>query len=359
MKTNLRLKMENSEYGFAQNFWYHLIAPAVIVILALVLGLCFNFNLGLDFRGGTIATVVIEEDLSISKNYKDVKAKLDQVLSENEINGLVYQKETTNYYGDAIIVRFNRIDDNTREALEQDLIEAFHSTSDQDDLERFVKVDNFEGNVDSAVLTSTILAVLLTIVCVMIYLWIRLGTTAAFLSLFISLFDLIITTSLVIILRIQVEISTIIALAFISLYSLLNTYLFASDVNSNTRKEKYAKSTIKEIANISIKQSLVQKLSIALILLIFVLLLGVIPTYQVRCLTLPCLIGIIVVFLSSIFITPGFWSFTYIKRKVSNKNQKQNKQVIEETKLSEDITKEPEVIVETETKETDVKSSAN
>ena len=93
MKTSLRTKMENSKYSFAQNFWYHLIAPAFIVVLALILGLCFNFNLGLDFRGGTVATVVVEEDLSVDKNYNDVKTKLDKVLSDNNIDGLVYQFE--------------------------------------------------------------------------------------------------------------------------------------------------------------------------------------------------------------------------------------------------------------------------
>ncbi len=352
MKTSIRSKMENSKYKFAQNFWYHLIAPLCIIVLALILALCFNFNLGLDFKGGTVATVVVEEDLSVSENYSNVKTTIDEILSQNGIDGLVYQKETTNYYGDAIIVRFNRIDDTAREELRQDLIQEFHSEASQDDLERFVKVDNFEGNVDSAVLTSTILAVLVAIICTMVYLWIRHGTTAAFLSLFVVIFDLVISTSLVVIVRIPVEMSTIIALAFVSMYSVITTYLFVNDVNSNIKQEKYSKLDKNEIANITTKRGIIQKLSISLILLIFVLLLGVVPTYQVRSLTVPCLIGIIVVFLTSLFITPGFWSLTYMKRRISTKSQKQTKQVVEEPKLAEeDITKEPEVIVETEEKE--------
>ena len=358
MKTNLRKKIENSKYGFVQNFWYHLIAPLCIIVLALVLALCFNFNLGLDFRGGTVATVVVDEDLSISENYNKAKQTLDEVLAQNDINGLVYQKETTNHYGDAIVVRFERVDDDVRDMLRNDLIKAFHSQTAEDDLEKFIQVDNFEANVDPAIMTSTLLAVLVAIVCSMIYVWIRHGTTAGFLSLFICLFDLVISTSLVVIVRAVVEMSSIIALGFVMLYSLLNTLLFVSDANANLKQEKFAKSSIQEVANVTTKKGIILKLSIALILLMFVLLIGVVPAYQVRSLSLPCLIGVIEVFLSSLFITPGLWSLTYIKRKT--KTPKQDAKVIKEEKLAEeDITKQPEVIVETEENENKSEKSAS
>lgn len=358
MKTNLRNKIENSNYGFVQNFWYHLIAPLFIIVLALVLTLCFNINLGLDFRGGTVATVIVDEDLSISENYNKAKTTLDEVLSQNNVHGLVYQKETTNYYGDAIVVRFARVDADVIDSLRNDLIQAFHSQTAQDDLEKFVQVDNFEANVDPAVLTSTALAVLVAIICSMIYIWIRHGTTAGFLSLFISILDIVITISLVFALRIPIEMSSIIALAFVAVYSIINTYLFVNDANSNVKQEKYAKSSIQEIANITTRYGIIKKLSIALIMILFVLLIGVIPAYQVRSLSLPCLIGVIEVFLSSLFITPGLWSLTYIKRK-NLKTQKQDKQVIKEDKLAEeDITKQPEVIVETEENENKTEKSA-
>ncbi len=357
MKTSLRTKMENSKYSFAQNFWYHLIAPAFIVVLALILGLCFNFNLGLDFRGGTVATVVVEEDLSVDKNYNDVKTKLDKVLSDNNIDGLVYQVESTDYYGYAIVVRFNRIDDSLRDTLRQDLIETFHSTTPENDLERFVKVDNFNDNVDPSIITSTLLAVLVAVVAIMIYLWLRQGTTAGFLSLFMALFDLIVTTCMVIVVRIPVEISSIIAMAFVAIYSGVFTCMFVTDANNDIKQEKHAKASLKDIANITVKKSMLQKLSITLIMLVFVLLLGVIPTNEVRSLTLPCLIGTIVVFLSTTFVTPGLWTLIYIKRRTT-KPAKQSKPVVEEVKLFEDeITKEPEVIVETEEKENISKNS--
>ena len=51
----------------------HLILPAVAVILAVVFMFCFNFNLGIDFNGGTVATVVFEQDLNEGNNYKNLK----------------------------------------------------------------------------------------------------------------------------------------------------------------------------------------------------------------------------------------------------------------------------------------------
>lgn len=351
MRTSLGNKIQNCKYGFVQNFWYHLIAPLCILVLSLVLILCFNFNLGLDFTGGTVVTVVVEQDLTVQENYNSVKSQLDDVLSENNIKGLYYQQETTNYYGDAIIVRFGKIDEQIAEQLRADLIETFHVSTSQDDLERFVQVDDFGPNVQTSVLTSTVLAVLVGILVVLIYMWIRHGTTAGFLSLFIYLFDIIMTISIIGVTRIPVDMSTIISLAFVAMYSLFNTYLFVNKVNSNLKQEKFAKDSKVEISNMTVKSILNVNLLFACILLIFTLLLGVVPTSSVRALSLPCLVGVLVCFLSSVFITPGLWSLTYIKRKHKVKTTKKEEQVVVETKTIEEVTKQPEVIVETEAKE--------
>ena len=76
MKNNFANKIKNIDYNFSKNLLKHLVLPAVAVVLAVVFIFCFNFNLGIDFNGGTVATVVFEQDLNDSNNYKTLKNEI-------------------------------------------------------------------------------------------------------------------------------------------------------------------------------------------------------------------------------------------------------------------------------------------
>lgn len=348
--TKFKSKIKNTNYGFSQNFFYHLIAPLLIVVLGLILALCLNFNLGLDFKGGSVATVVVEQDINVSDNYKEVKKKLDGVLEKNKINGLIYQVAETNYYGNAITVKFNTISDELKETLRNDLITEFHPTASVSDAEIFVKVDNFSANVDSGVILSAALAIMVTIAVVMIYISARFGISAGFISLIMCLFDLIVLSALLAITRVSLEISFITGFALTCVYSLFCSLGLVSKINEISKMDKYSKATNAELVNVAVKECFRKNTIFAFFILVMALLIGVVPTSAVRSASLPVLLGVVTVYLSSMFITPGLWSRTYIKRKT--KKAKEQKQVVVEEKIAEeDITKAPEVIVETEAKE--------
>ena len=184
--TKIKDNVKNTKYNFSKNLFYHLIAPMVIAVVGLILVLCLNFNLGIDFKGGTVATVVVEQDLNDAKVYNDTKAQLDKVLKDNKVCGLVYQRVETNYHGNAISVKFEGISDELRDTIREDLIQSFHADATEADKEIFVKVDNFEASVDAGIVLSTALAVLIAIICAMIYVWIRFGVSAGFVTLLMA-----------------------------------------------------------------------------------------------------------------------------------------------------------------------------
>ncbi len=349
--TNFKNEVKNPKYNFSKNFWYHLICPLVILVLGVVLALCVNFNLGMDFKGGTVATVVIEQDLGDAKVYKDTKTELDKVLKDNKVTGLIYQKVETNYYGNAISVKFDAVSDELRETIKNDLIQAFHSTATEHDQQTFVKVDNFKGSVDNGVMLSTALGVLIAIVCVTIYLWIRFGVSAGFVTLIMALLDNALLLALLAITRIKLEIGTMAAFAFVTIYSIILSTLYFSRMNDNMKKEKFAKSTKLELANEAIKSGSVTNYIIGCLLLLITLILDAVPVYMVSSASLPLMIAVMIPFLSSIYITPGLWARTYVKRRLKKAEKEDKKAVVEEKLTEEDIKDAPEVIVETEAKE--------
>ena len=349
--TNLKTKVKQTNYNFSKNLYFQLMLPLFIIILGLILVLCCNFNLGYDFKGGSVATVVVENDLSQGNNYKEAKDRLDKVLKENNINGDIYQKVSTSYYGDAITVKFSKLSDDLKVQLRQDLINEFYPTlEDADDLEIFVKVENFGANVSLDTILSTALAIIVMIVAVFVYISARYGLSAGFVSMLVSILDAVVLLALLGITRVSIEVGALTSFAFVSLYSLISSLTFISCAQSNISKEKFQKESKYIIANVSVKEVLVKYILFAIILLVISLLMGVVPTHMVRSSSLPIMMGVLVVLYSSIYVVPGLWSLTYIRKK--NTKTKQDQTVVVEEKLSEeDITKAPEVIVETEAKE--------
>ena len=355
MKNNIITKMKNNvkntNYNFSKNLFYHLIAPMVIAVVGLILVLCLNFNFGIDFKGGTVATVVVEQDLNDAKVYKDTKEQLDKVLKDNKVCGLVYQKVETNYHGNAISVKFETISDELRDTLREDLVQAFHADATDADKEIFVKVDSFKGSVDSGIVLSTALAVLIAIICAMIYVWIRFGVSAGFVTMLMALFNNSLLLLLLGITRVRLEIGTMAGFGFITVYSLISSLIYFTKVNDNVKQEKYAKATNMELANISVKDMIVVHTIFAWILLLLALFMDVVPFYMISSTSIPLMIAVVVVYLSTMYIMPGIWSRTYLKRRVKVSQEKDKQVVVEEKLAQEDITKAPEVIVETEAKE--------
>ncbi len=347
----LKNRVKNTNYNFSKNLFFQIMLPLFVIILGFIIVLCCNYNLGYDFKGGTVATVVVESDLSVGDNFKQTKDKLDSVLKKNDINGDIYQKVSTSYYGDAITVKFEKISDDLREQLRQDLINEFYPViEDASDLQIFVKVEEFGGNVDYNAVLSTVLAILVMIIAVFIYISARFGISSGFVALLVSILDSVVLLALLGITRVSLEYGVLTSFAFVALYSLISSTTFISCANSNISKEKYLKEDKDTIANISVKEVLVKYILFAVILLILSLLMGVVPTQMVRSSSLPVMLGVLVVLYSSIYVVPGLWSLAYIRKK--NVKPKAEQQVVVEEKLSEeDITKAPEVIVETEAKE--------
>ena len=360
MKNNiLKYKAKNCKYNFSKNLLYHFIVPCVAIIIGIVLMCTVGFNYGLDFNGGINAIVVVE-DLKIDNNYYETQKVISEILDKHNVSGEVYQLVETNYYGDAISVKFEApVDDKYQinqlvVLLEQELVSQFYpDLTDKTELENMVHVDTFKGSVSSAVLLSSLLAIVIAVVGGFVYLSARYGIAAGMTSLCVAFIDIVAMLAWTLISRVNVESTLIISAAFTAMYSFIaSTILFARN-KENLAKEKYSKLNNKEMANQSVKDVMFKNTVLALFMLVATLLLGVIPTYMVRRMSVPMMLGCFCVYYSSMLITPGLWALTHIRKVKKQKVDKEPKQeiVVEEEPLpQEDIENAPEVIVETEAK---------
>lgn len=347
----LKNGLNNTKYNFSKNWFYHLIAPCLIIVVGLVLLFCVGFNVSYDFKGGTVATVVVESDLNNKSNYDLIKKDIDEVCKANKIEVIVYQKADVNNYGDAITIKFDRVSDEVREQLKQDLLEKFHpDVVDEFEKDTFVKVDNFDRNVSSEVTMSLILAILVTFVALFIYIASRKGLCAGFVALFVSVISNLTFAGLLLITRTVVDINIVGAFAFVTMLSELLSMLFFTKANANYGKEIYAKTSKMELANITTKENIKLVAIISIIVLMFALFMAVMPLYAIQNVGIALFLGLIVCVYADILLVPGLWALLYIQRK---KKQKaiDNNVVVEEKLTDDDINNAPEVIVETETKE--------
>ena len=347
----LKNGLNNTKYNFSKNWLYHLIAPCLIIVVGLVLLFCVGFNVSYDFKGGTVATVVVESDLNNKSNYDLIKKDIDEVCKANKIDVIVYQKADVNNYGDAITIKFDRVSDEVKEQLKQDLLEKFHpDVVDEFEKDTFVKVDNFDRNVSSEVTMSLILAILVTFVALFIYIASRKGLCAGFVALFVSVISNLTFAGLLLITRTVVDINIVGAFAFVTMLSELLSMLFFTKANANYGKEIYAKTSKMELANITTKENIKLVAIISIIVLMFALFMAVMPLYAIQNVGIALFLGLIVCVYADILLVPGLWALLYIQRK---KKQKviDNNVVVEEKLTDDDINNAPEVIVETETKE--------
>ncbi len=348
----LKNGLNNTKYNFSKNLLYHIIAPCLVILVGLVLLFCVGFNVSYDFKGGTVATVVVESDLNNKSNYDLVKKDIDEVCKENKIEVVVYQKVDVNNYGDAISIKFDRVSDEVREQLKQDLLQKFHpDVTDDFEKDTFVKVDNFDRNVSKEVTMSLVLAILVTFVALFVYIASRKGLCAGFVALFASLISNLVFAGLLLITRTVIDINVVGAFAFVTLLSELLSMLFFTKANENFGKEVYAKTSKMELANITIKENIKLVAIVSIIVLLFALFMVVMPLYAIQNVGIALFLGLIACIYSDIMLVPGLWALLYIPRKKKQKAVTENNVVVEEKLTDEDINNAPEVIVETETKE--------
>lgn len=369
-------KIANSKFSFTKNLKYFLIAPIIITIVGIVLLCTLGFNLGFDFTGGTNMTIYTNGerlengafseqsyDVDNDEDYNAVLGKIDSVLGEFNLEASSYQKTTIDINADrglgfvisdggAVIVKFQNGEGDVEEVnnkIRLALMEEFGYISlpentdimslDDSTVQSYIDGTNYSalianGGVTTAsasneLMMRSFLALLVAIVLILIYVAIRFELTSGLAAILALFHDIIITSSIMLICRVQINSAFIAALITILGYSINNTIIIFDRIRENVKMSKnLGKINNFEVADRSVRQTLTRSILTTLTTFIMIFFVTVIGVSDIQEFAFPIMIGILSGFYSSIFLTPGLWAIAYrpSKKKIARMEAKRKRQ---------------------------------
>lgn len=349
-KTSFDEKLHSLKLNVTKRRLIWLLIPVAIILVGVILVSTIGFNLGIDFTGGTIINVVPNEiDISDSNNYQQVTNDIEAVLSEYGLKSTQFQI-VENDQGQAVSVRFQDkagADEKEMNVLINDkiipaLYEKFGMDKNDDRFANYVQAsDRIGATSSSELLLKALIAIMASIVLILIYIAIRFEVASG-LSAIVALFsDVLVTCSIVLMCRIQINTTFIAALITIIGYSINNTIIIFDRVRELRKLDENKGKSNEELANMAVSQSFARTLNTTITTLVAVLLLAIIGVPSVREFVIPIIIGLLSGVYSSLFLSPNLWALMYRERAKKNKGgkSKDSKSKVQEVNKTEN---EPE-----------------
>lgn len=348
-KTSFDEKIHNLNLNVTKKRLIWLLIPVAIILVGIILISTIGFNLGIDFTGGTVINVIPNEiNISDENNYQQVKNDIEAVLNEYGLKSTQFQI-VENDQGTAVSVRFqdkSGADEKEMNTLINDkvipaLYEKFEMDKTNDRYANFVQAsDRIGATSSSELLLKALIAIMASVVLILIYIAIRFEVASG-LSAIVALFsDVLVTCSIVLMCRIQINTTFIAALITIIGYSINNTIIIFDRVRELRKLDENKGKSNEEIANMAVSHSFVRTLNTTITTLIAVLLLAIIGVPSVREFIIPIIIGLLSGVYSSLFLSPNLWALMYRERtkKHGGKTKDQKKDKIQKSQPVEAVT---------------------
>lgn len=353
-KTSFDEKLHSLKLNVTKRRLIWLLIPVAIILVGVILVSTIGFNLGIDFTGGTVINVIPNEiNISDDNNYNQVKADIEEVLNEFGLKSTQFQI-VENDQGQAVSVRFQDkagADEKEMNVLINDkiipaLYEKFGMDKNDDRFANFVQAsDRIGATSSSELLLKALIAIMASIVLILIYIAIRFEVASG-LSAIVALFsDVLVTCSVVLMCRIQINTTFIAALITIIGYSINNTIIIFDRVRELRKLDENKGKSNEELANMAVSQSFARTINTTITTLVAVLLLAIIGVPSVREFVIPIIIGLLSGVYSSLFLSPNLWALMYRERAKKNKGIKTKGK--KDPKVQEDVETEIQPEVET------------
>ena len=256
-------------------------------------------NYSLEFKGGTATTVEFNESRTLEEINRDIVPLIEQVT------GSSVQIQTVQDSNE-VIFKTNSLDVETREALNQMLVEQFGVTED------VITSETISSTISSEMKSDTIFAVVIAIIGMLIYIRIRFSDIRFGISSIAALLhDVLVVIAFYAVARVSVGNTFIACLLTIVGYSVNATIIVFDRVRENMA-EMTGKTELKDVINRSITQTLSRSIFTSLTTLVMVGSLYVLGVTSIRDFALPLMVGIVCGAYSSVCLAGAFW---YVLRK--------------------------------------------
>jgi len=281
----------------------------ILIILSISIILIKGLNLGVDFMGGTLIEVRVENNtINISEIRQSLlKMKLGDVNVKKfgKENDYLVKIETTNLKNSDFIQSINN-----------------KLTSDLGSVINFRRVENVGPKVSSELLKSGLLAISLSLAAMLFYIWIRFEWQFSLAAIAAIVHDVIITVGIFSLLSYEVNLSIVAAVLTIVGYSMNDTVVIFDRIRENLKK--YLKITISDISNISTNETLSRTLITSVTTLLALFSIYFFGGSILKGFSFAMIIGVIVGTYSSIFVATPILKYTNVKQKTVQKINEEN-----------------------------------
>ena len=283
---------------FTKNLRLHLLIPAVIVAVALVLSLCgLGINAGVDFTGGSMLTYKVGEDFDV----KDVETALkDAGIADAQIAKTGTGEDTQ------LEIRAKDLGDaseDRRMALEEEL-KAKYANLD------FVTLETVGATAGRDLIGNAVKACLIVFVCLLIYIAIRFDFTSGLAALLALAHDILIMCAFMTFARgaYQVNTSFIAALLTIIGYSINNTIIIFDRIRENKKLLAYKTGTHADLVGASVAQTFSRTVNTTITTLVTLVVLYIMGVSSIKEFVFPLIVGMLAGVYSSVFLSGQFWA---------------------------------------------------
>ena len=270
-------------YKISEKFRLWLTISGTIIIAGTFSLFFSGLQLNIDFTGGTNLTLQFEEPTSTGK----IRSILDEFnLGNSNI------QQTGNKQENIFNIR-------TRELENQERVAIINELSNRLNKVEVLEVDSIGPIIGEELKQKSLLIIITVLGLLLVYITLRFEFWSGLATLFALLHDAMITIGFIALLQLEVDISVVVAILTILGYSINDTIVLFDRIREN---KKTLKLPFKQIANISISQTLPRSINTSITVLIAILALIIFGGTTIKTFAIVLFIGIATGTYSSIFI---------------------------------------------------------
>jgi len=294
----------DNKFNFSSKFRVANIFSLILFVTSVLFILFKGLNYGIDFKGGTLielrASSTGASEIRTALNKMDLgDVNVKNFGQEGDYLIKVEQKEND---GNKIIPQ---IKENLSENLKTEI--------------NFRRVENVGPKVSSELLQSGIIAISLSLAAMLFYIWIRFEWQFSIGSIIALFHDVVITLGIFSVLSLEINLSIIAAVLTIVGYSMNDTVVIYDRIRENLNK--FNGLNIKEIADLSINDTLARTIITSVTTLLALLSIFILGGEILKGFSFAMILGVVIGTYSSIFVASPMLKFFKVTYKTLEKEE--------------------------------------
>ena len=278
----------------------------LLMLISLILISFKGLNYGIDFKGGTLIEIRLDNKSINTSNIRDSL----KTINLGDVNVKNFGQE-----GDFLIKVEKKLKNN------QTLINEIKSVLDQNLNEEvnYRRIESVGPKVSAELLKSGVISIGLALLMMLLYIWFRFEWQFSLGSIVALFHDVLITLGIFSLLSIEINLSIVAAVLTIVGYSMNDTVVIYDRIRENL--SKYNKLEINQISNLSVNETLSRTLITSITTLLALFSIFIMGGEILKGFSFAMILGVLIGTYSSIFVASPILKYLKVTYKTLDKKE--------------------------------------